>query len=1299
MKSTLRKAVKLVIAVAAGAVLLTGLAAGGLKWLVAELPSHQRELKAWLHDKVGVQLMFTDVDGRLTWRGPELTFREASVAAADDAAPFLTARSASVGLSPLALLERVLMRREIGVDRLTFEGTELTVVQTAEGEFRLQGAPATAARRPDFALDVPPDVEVLVRDSRVVYLDQSRNLSWDFRDVAGRLSRDGNAVLVEASARPPSDFASRIELTAQGFVANDARGARHFTGDWRVSAAAKAIDLGVAGRLLPEAAIVPQAGKGDVAVWLDWRNLELTQGNVELSLEDVAVPSVLGTAGSHYDRIAFKADWRREADEWHIGVRDLAVARGGHAWPSGTEAEIDVARDGAGFRRFALRTDFLRLEDLTPFFWPLPQSPALDSWFALAPRGDVRTVTVEVERGAEGYDYSLAAAFSGLGMEPVDERPGFDSLTGEIRADSRSGRVELHTGASRLVWPALFRAPLPIQELRGVVVWRQGQDAVRVVSDDLTVATPDASSHSSLELSLPLDGSSPQLDLQAEISSFNLAAVARYLPAPKMPDSVVEWLDESLKGGQATGAKVSFVGPLRAFPFDGGEGRFQVNVDVEHGDLAYISDWPRAQDLTGAVEFVNAGFSGHGTGRVLGNRASAVSVDIPDLRTGVLGVKAVTVGPLGQVLGFLKSAPLIAHHLGPNFARLDGVGGTGEVNLDLHLPLLDRDSYKLTASLAIADGELAFAGFKPHASEIHGTLAVTERELHGEGIHAIFLNGPVTVNVGVPADPGYSSELDLEGEVGIDAVATTFDLPYSALLGGQTAWQGRLLIPAIDEQARAAPPKITIDSNLSGVALHYPAPFAKAPSEPVNLEVNVTFPPGGGVDLDGYLGASRRFALQYDAPPDGADGQFVFRRGALRFGGALPEFRSDRGVTIDGSLPRVNVDDWLALPKVAGASMLAAGFAGADVVVADFSAFGQQLGSTKLTARRLTDDWQIELDSDPVAGTLLVPADLAHDPQIVAVMRRLYLNAGEGGSMDKVDPRRLPGLKLHSDEFAIGARRLGKMDAEIVSDPLGLRLVSFESATDGFTAQGSGGWFTGADGDTTRIALTLTSTDVAKGLQELGLDPIIQAKHAEITASVYWPGPPSGDWMDHVGGDLSIRAETGSLLDVQPGAGRVVGLLSISALPRRLALDFRDVFNRGLVFDQITADFTAIDGNAYTDNLKLTGPAAEIGVVGRTGLRDHDYRQQAVVTAEPGKVLPTVGGLLGGPGVAAALLIFTRIFKEPLKGIGRASYCVTGSWQDPMVERLSEEQLEKGAICAELPPGKTAAVATGGGAK
>jgi uncharacterized protein (TIGR02099 family) len=1305
MRPWLRKLVKITLAFAATGVVLVGAAIVGFRMLVTELPSYQDDLRAWVNRELDLDLTFAAVDARWGWRGPELTFRDASVAAEAGAPPFLTARVASVGLRPSQLLLRLATKRELGVDRLTFEGTELTVVRTADGAYRLQGAPSTAART-ELKLDVPPDVEVLVRDSRVLYLDPSRSIAWSFQDVEGSMRREADALQLAARARPPAELAAGLSVTAQGFVGKgdtQARGVQ-FTGDWRVSAEFDGVDLAMVAQLVPDSAVVPQAGNGDVAVWLEWNQRELTSGTVDLALTDVAVPTVLGTAGARYDRISFKGDWQREAAEWHIGLRDVGVTRAGRAWPAGSDAQIEVARDAAGeLTRLALKSEFLRLEDLTPFFSPLPESRVLESWFALAPRGDLRAASIELARDGDSLDYTVAAQFVGLGIQSAEGVPGFDGLTGEVRADRRSGRVELRSTTATLDWPVVFRAPLAIDSATGIVVWREGQDAVRVVSDDLVVATPDASTRTNLELTLPLDGSSPSLDLETAVSSFAVGSVQKYLPAYKMPPGVVEWLDGALKGGIVRAANVRFLGPVRAFPFDGGEGEFRATADVEGGRLAYISDWPWAEDLDGRVEFVNASFSARGSGRTLGKRTSDVQVGIPDLRAAVFDMKLDTIGPLAQVLEFLQSAPLIYRHLGGDFARLEAPNGTGEVSVDLRMPLKDRASYDLDAKLGIIDGELAFRGFVPHASEIQGTLELHGGTLRGEDIQAIFLDGPVVARVDSPNEPGYRARISLDGEVAIDAVADAFDLPFGEFLAGQTRWQGSLLIPAA-ELADRGPPRITVDSNLSGVALRLPAPFAKAPSEPTNLEVELVFPADGGLDMQGNLGASRRFALEFDPASGGGDGKFAFKRAALRFGGALPDFRLESGLTLDGNVAALNVDEWLALPRDraarrdGGGAQWTGAFAGADLEVTDFAAFGQKLGATKVSARRRTDDWQLEVDSNPVAGTLLVPVNLSSEPQIVAVMRRVRLAASGGdGQMGKVDPRNLPGLQLHADEFAIGQRQLGRLDAEILSDPLGLRLVSFESATDSFSAQGSGGWFTGADGDTTRIAMSLTSSDVGKTLDQLGFDPIVQAEGLDVTASVYWPGPPSGDWLDHVGGDFALHATKGSLVDVAPGAGRVVGLLSISALPRRLALDFRDVFNRGLVFDDINADFVVVDGNAYTDNLKLTGPVAEIGVIGRTGLRDKDYRQQAVVTAEPGKVLPTVGGLIGGPAVAAALLIFTRIFKEPLKGIGRASYCVSGSWQEPMVERLSQEQLDEGEICAELPPngalGKPAEVA------
>jgi uncharacterized protein YhdP len=360
--------------------------------------------------------------------------------------------------------------------------------------------------------------------------------------------------------------------------------------------------------------------------------------------------------------------------------------------------------------------------------------------------------------------------------------------------------------------------------------------------------------------------------------------------------------------------------------------------------------------------------------------------------------------------------------------------------------------------------------------------------------------------------------------------------------------------------------------------------------------------------------------------------------------------------------------------------------ADADLSFADLRLWGQALGPAELTVERAQDSFDISIDSALLAGEITVPQSFETRAPVTASLQRLYWQPGRRQQTNTTDPRRWPGFDLDISDFRLGMRRFGSVQARVDADPLGLRLVSFNSSSDALTAEGSGAWL--VDGDTTvsRVAISANSGDVSAALSDFNLDPVLSGTQAELTAALRWPGGPGSSWLDHVSGDLSLRIAEGSMLDIDPGAGRLVGLMSIVALPRRLALDFRDVFNRGFVFDEISADFTIADGDAFTDNLKLAGPAAEIGVAGRTGLRDKDFRQQAVVTAEPGNMLPTVGAVIAGAGVGAALLIFTRIFKEPLKGIGRASYCITGSWDDPVVERLTAEQLEAEEICADLPP-------------
>ncbi len=221
------------------------------------------------------------------------------------------------------------------------------------------------------------------------------------------------------------------------------------------------------------------------------------------------------------------------------------------------------------------------------------------------------------------------------------------------------------------------------------MVWRQGQDATRLVSDDLVLASADGTTRSNLELTLPADGSSARLDLTTAISEFDVTAVKRYLPAPKMPPGLVAWLDSAIQGGRVHDAELTFVGPLAAFPFDGGEGEFRATADIEQGVLAFIRDWPAAEELNGTLEFVNASFATRGAGRILGNRTADVRAGIADVRAPVLTLQTQTIGPLDQVLAFFQRVPLIARQLGPDFARLQTPSGSGEASVDLTLPLLE----------------------------------------------------------------------------------------------------------------------------------------------------------------------------------------------------------------------------------------------------------------------------------------------------------------------------------------------------------------------------------------------------------------------------------------------------------------------------------------------------------------------------------------------------------------------------------------------------------------------------------
>ena len=1263
-------------------VIVLAIGVGAFRLAVTQLPSYQGDIKAWVRDALGVTVDFGRLDARWALLGPELTFYDASVSSlGDESTPIVSAREVSIGLSALALFTE----RRLTVSRLTVVGTSLALERATDGTLRLRGTSSRQAAPTEFAIEDLPPVEVIVRDSTVVYEDQVQDVSWEFLDVRLELSREADRLRLEARADAPAELGSRIDLSAEGSVTEPENGAGR---DWRIFAELRDLDVSVLTMLLPNQSGVPRSGVGDVSIWFDFLGGRVERATVQLTLEDLLLarhPS-FNDAESTYENLEVIAEWSRGDAGWQLALSNLTLRRQSRSWPGDVSVNLGITRDANELNGLRLSSSFLRLEDLTPLIAALPESPITDLWVELAPVGDLLGVEVDWTPETESWAYSASADFRDIGVSAYEQWPGVAGLSGELRADSRSGRLALSTRDARLEWPAIFREQLDIEELIGILIWRQGQDGIRFVSDDLTLNNQDVTTRSNFELTVPRDGSSPRMELEASVFGFDTIRTSHYLPAAVLPVPVVAWLDRAIVSGYIPRAEVTFVGPLTAFPFNDEEGRFWATFDVEDGVLAFVEGWPVADDITGTVEFLNEGFTAHGSGRILGEDRADVSGGIADMTNAAVDVEIATTAALSDVLGYLKEVPLFLRRLGPDLRRLEVAGGVGEVDLALNLPLTDFAAYELDAQLRMRDGELTVAGFGLSATEIQGVLDLDKLGVTATGITASLLDGPVTTSVALADEPGYRARLDFEGEVAAESVREAFDLPLNSYLAGQTRWQGSLLLPenpALDMPGPRAPLRVSVSSNMSGIALKFPEPISKSPAEATSFQVDFLFPQPDRLDIEGNLGAANRFALSLWNRAEGLS----LRKGSVRFGGSYPLLPPQDGLDIRGSLGQVDFDDWSDLfEELSSQSRLDTLLSTADLEFADLSVLGQHLGQTRLVVRRQPPEWFVDIASEPITGRIVMPLDTASRSQIVATMQQLHLSADESGESSQADPRNLPGLLVTASDFAVGQRRYGELNADVKAEPLGLRLASFQTNSEGFTLEASGEWSDGGRGSTTRLALTLKSENVAIALDELALDPVLEGQLAEVTANVHWPGGLSADWRQSISGDVAIRLEQGSVLDIEPGAGRMMGLMSFAALPRRLALDFRDVFNRGLVFDQVGGNFVIIDGNAYTDNLKLTGPVTDIGVVGRTGLRDQTYQQQAVVTAEPGKVLPTMG-FLAGPGVGAALLIFTQLFKEPLKGIGRASYCMSGTWHEPSVERLSPEELRAGKLCADLPPG------------
>jgi len=1261
VKRFFNKLFKFLAYAAAALVISLAIAVGLFRLFLPRLPEYQDQIKDWASDAIGMQVQFSGMDARWGLRGPELEFYDAELIRRSNSTRVVAAEEVSVGVA----LMRLLADRKLVVDRVSVRDTAIEVRQLEDGRLWVQGTPVDDLLNAHTAgAGGMGNIEVVGEDIELRFLQPGDERPRFFDVPRIQFQRDDEKLTIQAVARLPDALGRDVSVSAIQLLPG-----LESQRSWDVSVELEGINLAEATEMLGENARGFSSGVGDLDVSLVVAGQSVRSATADIDLQDVSIGS-----SSEFE-VSGRLEYSRNDTGWLVAADEFTMTTPDGRWPdTSLRLETSVNEEGEIVMLDA-RASYLNIVDVGIF---LPWFPDAERarFREFAPDGRLRDLAAtvsDVHRIKPKFD--LNVVLESVGVAAVDKWPGVRGFSGALRASSAGGRLEIESGDVTVVSEALFPDPLPIDVAEGTLIWRVGNNRTTFLSDSIRIRNEFISSENNVQLTI-VDGV-PNIDFVSTFAVTDIATAKRYIPRNFVKPRLYNWFQQALQSGNIPAGSARLYGPLNKFPFDDGEGQLFVQSNVKNAQFKYHPDWPVTDliDVDVIVDNVRL-YTERGRSAATGNQVTDAKVEIANLREPVLTIKAFATGTLETVRQFVMQSPL-DKLLGGQLARVS-VEGDAAFDLDLNIPIKSASEFDVTTSIQTSNGRVQVEGFPAGVMDLSGVVIVTRDDIRSETLGGTFLGQPVNIELrsATADEPRFTAIARATGVVTSQALADDLGLPVATIVDGSSDYELFVRFPRGGAET-PTPMTFEINSDLVGMAIGLPPPFGKAANDewPTSGDIRLS---GGGTRIDstGIAGQDVSWQLGVVNGEEGWD----LDRGVLALGGELIEPAETRGLHIRGNTDTVRLDDWLALSRSGTAQLGTADrVRSIDLAVTNMFVLGQHLVDHRVTIDRSARDWLVQFEGDSVTGSVFVPYDFGGDRALVLDMERLHLPGDDVSPQtddDMPDPRTLPPITLRAADFALGKRNFGALETELRRTADGLETDSIIATDETFEFVGNGRWVvdeTDPAGQRTFVTATLTSSDVQATMNRLDYDPGIISDDMSVLLDLSWSGGPRADFLDSLDGQVQARFGAGQLEEVEPGAGRMFGLMSVVALPRRLSLDFSDVFDRGFGFDNINGTFRIEDGNAFTCNLSLEGPAADIGIVGRTGLAGRDYAQTAVVSANFGNTLPVVAGFAAGPQAAAAVFLFSQIFKKPLQEVGQVYYSIDGSWDDPSIDSSDTE--------------------------
>lgn len=955
-----------------------------------------------------------------------------------------------------------------------------------------------------------------------------------------------------------------------------------------------------------------------------------------------------------------------------------------------------------------------------------------------APRGVLKDFSAKWQGSyPEISSYSIKGDFAGLSLNAQAPRPakpatgkhpaqaavpaipGFDNLTGRVDASNKGGTFRLASDNLKLQLPGYVVDPeMPFDHLNMDAHWSfQGNDRLLLEVRRMDFAQEDLSGSLSGKHLMPLNDQRGKargtIDVSGKVTGLDLQKIDRYLPL-STPTHLRDWLGGALAGGTAEDVRVKLKGDLEHFPFrvngpgEKPKGEFSVAGRIKNGKLIYAPDmvapdgksplWPALEGINGTIAFDRTRMEIKAQSAKTESVAlSNVKAVIPDLSSHdmMLAIEGDAAGALQDFVRFVNDSP-VTEWIG-HFTDETNAGGRAKLGLTLALPLARLSESKVQGTLQFANNNVTLLNTMPPLSAVNGKLSFTEKGFSLGGIKANFLGGPTTISGGTQRDGTILVKAD--GSVSADGVRKTYMTPVTQSSPERIAGSARYNTSI---RIKNKQPEIIVESSLAGLALDFPAPLRKAANDSMPLKFELNALPSDNASLirdEMKLSLGSMIAARYEREKSTDKGaQWRVVRGGI--GVNVPAPQPDSGLIANVNMKSLDIDAWRRAvtsvvsaekPTETGKQADALGisqYIEPEVLAAratELTVMGKKLDNVVVGASHQKNVWQANIDSEQASGYVTWNESQSGRGLGRVTARLASLIIPESAASDvtellegKNESTRMPGVDIVAENFELFGKKFGHLElaANNVRGTGGQewRISKLSIANPDGELKASGKWSSMDGENVSNLDYVLNISDAGKLLDRFGFANVIRGGKGKMEGDISWKGLPFSLDVPSLSGQLRLDVESGQFLKGDQSAAKLLGVLSLQSLPRRLALDFRDVFSDGFAFDGVNAAATIKQGVAKTDNFKMRGLGATVLIDGTADIAKESQNLHVVVIPEINAgAASVVYALAVNPVIGVGTFLAQLFLRDPLMKAFTFEYQVTGPWKDPVVTKLGRK--------------------------